>query len=212
MMANKGMLFLPRHDNCGWFSVVLVAALALLVAPVAEGWTVDRRTYLGLLQLVQVMEVAPASATATTTATNSRGRSNSHKNGVASSPPPRVLTKPNMPENVDITDRVYMDVRVARTDGSTYVRDDLPDTFENRVLFQRINFGLYGKLAPNHVEKFLSYIVPPPSGGSSTDTANNNDYDSDENPYPSYARSTFSSLDQETGLLMGGNIPSLRRV
>ena len=31
-----------------------------------------------------------------------------------------------------------------------------------------------------------------------------------DNPYPSYSRSTFTSLDQRTGLLQGGYIPSLR--
>ena len=66
-----------------------------------------------------------------------------------------------MPQNVDITDKVFMDVRIARKDGSTYVRDDLDDSFENTVLFQRIRIGLYGKQAPNHKQKFLSYIDTP---------------------------------------------------
>jgi cyclophilin family peptidyl-prolyl cis-trans isomerase len=108
---------------------------------------------------------------------------------------------PPMPENVIITDKVFIDVRIARKDGSTYVRDDLDDSFENRVLFQRIKIGLYGKQAPNHTEKFLSYIETP----SNVDMEELLD-----NPYPSYSRSNFPSLDQETGLLMGGNIPSLR--
>ena len=103
-----------------------------------------------------------------------------------------------------ITDRVFFDVRVARQDGSTYVRDDLPydtSSFENRVLTVRLVFGLFGTLAPHHVEQFLKYIVPP------TTTTENDDV---ENPYPSYSRSTFTSLDQRTGLLQGGYIPSLR--
>jgi cyclophilin family peptidyl-prolyl cis-trans isomerase len=104
---------------------------------------------------------------------------------------------PNMPENIEITDKVYIDVRIARSDGSTYIRDDLPDKFENRVLFQRISIGLYGKMAPKSVEKFLSYIE------------NENDFDID-NPYPSYSRSTFPALDQGTGLLMAGYISSLK--
>jgi len=107
-----------------------------------------------------------------------------------------------MPENVEITNKVFMDVRISRSDGSTYIRDDLPDTFENRVLFQRITIGLYGKLVPNHVEKFLSYIEQP-----TTTDFNNIDID---NPYPSYGRSNFPALDQETGLLMAGSISSLR--
>ena len=104
---------------------------------------------------------------------------------------------PNMPENIEITDKVFIDVRIARSDGSTYIRDDLPDTFENRVLFQRIAIGLYGKTAPKAVEKFLRYIE------------NDNDYDID-NPFPSYSRSTFPALDQPTGLLMAGYISSLK--
>jgi cyclophilin family peptidyl-prolyl cis-trans isomerase len=104
---------------------------------------------------------------------------------------------PAMPDGVEITDKVFMDVRISRQDGSTYVRDDLPDTFENRVIKARLTFGLYGKLAPNHVQKFLSYIVSP------------NDDDVD-NPFPSYGRSSFPALDQETGLLQGGTVPSLR--
>lgn len=104
---------------------------------------------------------------------------------------------PLMPENVEITDKVFIDVRIARSDGSTYVRDDLPDTFENKVLFQRLTIGLYGKAAPKAVKKFISYIDIE------------NDFDID-NPYPSYSRSTFPALDQGTGLLMGGYISSLK--
>ncbi|VEU39381.1 unnamed protein product [Pseudo-nitzschia multistriata] len=107
------------------------------------------------------------------------------------------LSLPTMPENVDITDKVFIDLRVARSDGSTYIRDDLPDTFPNRVLFQRIAIGLYGKAAPKATQKFLSYIDIE------------KDFDID-NPYPSYSRSTFPALDQGTGLLMGGNISSLK--
>lgn len=92
-----------------------------------------------------------------------------------------------------------MDVRVSRQDGSFYVRDDLPDTFENRVLTTRLEFGLYGNLAPNHVQKFLSYVISSQDEGEDVN-----------NPLPSYSRSTFVSLDQSTGLLQGGNIPSLR--
>lgn len=106
-----------------------------------------------------------------------------------------------------------MDVRVARTDGSTYVRDDLPDTFDNRVLFQRLRFGLYGNLSPNAVDKFLQYITGSNAGvdvhGENGRSNEVSSYDVD-NPFPSYSRSTFPAFDQETGLLMGGYIPSLK--
>eukprot|EP00429_Kryptoperidinium_foliaceum_P004661 CAMPEP_0176007442 /NCGR_PEP_ID=MMETSP0120_2-20121206/3235_1 /TAXON_ID=160619 /ORGANISM="Kryptoperidinium foliaceum, Strain CCMP 1326" /LENGTH=295 /DNA_ID=CAMNT_0017340203 /DNA_START=90 /DNA_END=977 /DNA_ORIENTATION=+ len=132
----------------------------------------DRRSCLELIQLL------PLTALST---------------DVATAPPPSMPSMPDVP----ITDKVFFDVRVARQDGSTYVRDDLPDTFENRVLKARLVVGLYGTVAPNHVERFLSYVVPPKD-------------DDVDNPYPSYSRSTFTSLDQGTGLLLGGNIPSLR--
>jgi len=158
-----------RHVWPGLFSIAAISSV--------HGWSafnsLDRRSCLELLQLIPLASLTPDVATSTTT------------------------TVPNMPD-VPITDKVYFDVRVARQDGSTYVRDDLPDTFENRVLKARLVLGLYGTIAPNHVERFLSYVVPP-----------NNDEDVD-NPYPSYGRSSFTSLDQETGLLRGGNIPSLR--
>eukprot|EP00980_Cylindrotheca_fusiformis_P002698 scaffold627_cov125-Cylindrotheca_fusiformis.AAC.15 len=105
-------------------------------------------------------------------------------------------SNPSSPAAV-ITDRVFFDIRIARQDGSTYVRDDLPDTFENRVIRARLRIGLFGKQAPKHVEKFLSYVVPPKD-------------DDVDNPYPCYSRSAFTSLNQETGLLLGGYIPSLR--
>jgi len=104
---------------------------------------------------------------------------------------------PSMPENIEITDKVFMDVRVARSDGSTYIRDDLPNTFENKVLYQRITIGLYGTVAPNHVNKFLGYIEPTGDGDI-------------DNPYPSYSRSSFPQLDQDTGLLKGGYISGVR--
>lgn len=159
-----------------YLSVLLHGARALV--------QLNRRSCLELLQMVPVVTwiSAPASSAA----------------AVDNETKPRI---PVMPENVVITDKVFMDVRIARKDGSTYVRDDLDDSFENRVLIQRIKIGLYGKHAPNHVEKFLSYIETP----------NNADVEELlDNPYPSYSRSTFPSLDQETGLLMGGNIASLR--
>ena len=158
----------------------LIGILALaLTINVVQALTLDRRTcleYLTSLAIVPGTMEPPATEPAT---------SNS------------MLSLPTMPENFEITDKVYIDVRVARSDGSTYVRDDLPDTFENRVLFQRISIGLYGKAAPKAVQKFLSYI----------ETEENFDID---NPFPSYSRSTFPALDQASGLLMAGYISSLK--
>ncbi|KAI2507799.1 hypothetical protein MHU86_6579 [Fragilaria crotonensis] len=69
-----------------------------------------------------------------------------------------------------ITDKVLMDVRISRQDGTFYVRDDLEDTPENKVFYGQLTIGLFGNVAP---------------------------------------RLSFVSLDQSTGLLLGGNIPSL---
>lgn len=85
-----------------------------------------------------------------------------------------------------ITNKVYMDVRISRSDGTFYVRDDLPDLPENRVFYGRLVFGLYGTKAPTTVERFLSYVT----------VAYN---PLDDNPLPSYGRSTFRSLEQATG-------------
>jgi cyclophilin family peptidyl-prolyl cis-trans isomerase len=93
-----------------------------------------------------------------------------------------------------------MNVRISRQDGTFYVRDDLPDTAENRVFQGRLVVGLYGKVAPTSVERFLSYVDPD---------ANSSPLD-DDNPLPSYGRSYLPGLDPATGLLMGGAIPSLQ--
>lgn len=95
-----------------------------------------------------------------------------------------------------ITDKVLMDVRISRQDGTFYVRDDLEDTPENKVFYGQLTIGLFGNVAPKTVKEFLSYV-------------DINFNPADENPLPSYARSSFVSLDQSTGLLLGGNIPSL---
>jgi cyclophilin family peptidyl-prolyl cis-trans isomerase len=158
------------------FALILVWAAVASVRGLSSDLLVDRRSLLELLQLL------PLSALSTDV--------------VVPPPPPALSAVPSMPQ-VPITDKVFFDVRVARQDGSTYVRDDLPDTFENQVLKARIGFGLYGSVAPNHVERFLSYVVPPKD-------------DDVENPYPCYGRSSFTALDQETGLLQGGYVPSLR--
>jgi cyclophilin family peptidyl-prolyl cis-trans isomerase len=108
-----------------------------------------------------------------------------------------------LPSEATITKKVFFNVRVSRQDGTFYVRDDLPDTPENQVFQGRIVVGLYGKNAPNHVHRFLSYIQTAATslGG-----------DDNDNPLPSYARSTFTRLDQATGLLVGGTIASLQLV
>jgi len=99
--------------------------------------------------------------------------------------------------NAKVTDVVSMDVRISRQDGTFYVRDDLPDTPENQVTFATLRFGLFGNDAPKAVAQFLRYVDVK--------------YDAlDDDPPPSYGRSTFPALDETTGLLMGGYIPSLR--
>lgn len=93
----------------------------------------------------------------------------------------------NGDDSPPITHKVYMDLRVSRSDGTFYVRDDLPDTPENAVFYTRLVFGLFGTVAPQHVEQFLKYV--------------NVDYSPlDDNPLPSYGRSSFKSLDQATGM------------
>ena len=62
------------------------------------------------------------------------------------------------PEDAVVTDKVFLKVRISRQDGTFYVRDDLPDLPENRVFSGTLTIGLFGKAAPRHVEKFLSYI------------------------------------------------------
>lgn len=95
-----------------------------------------------------------------------------------------------------ITHKAFFDIRISRSDGSFYIRDDLPDTPENKVFTYTLTFGLFGNHAPVHVEEFLKYITVP--------------YDPlDESPLPSYSRSIFTRLNQSNGLLQGGNIPGL---
>lgn len=100
------------------------------------------------------------------------------------------------PEEAVVTDKVFFDVRISRQDGTFYVRDDLPNTVENQVFRGRLTVGLFGKTAPNHVQRFLSYIQ---SGYNPLD----------DNPLPSYSRSVFPIYDSATGVLYGGSIPSL---
>ena len=186
------------------YAFVFLIIISYVIA--VESWTpskpppppssssLDRRTCLELLQLIPAINILAAPSVAIAAVSLDKETSNPITTTTT-------LKLPTMPDDVVITDKVYMDVRVARQDGSTYVRDDLDDTFENTVLFQRITFGLYGKIAPNHVTKFLSYIETP---------KNIDIEELLENPFPSYSRSTFPALNQETGLLLGGSIPSLR--
>lgn len=96
-----------------------------------------------------------------------------------------------------VTHKVFFDLRISRSDGSFYVRDELPnDPAENRVFTGTVTMGLFGTLAPVHVEEFLKYVTVP--------------YDPlDDNPAPCYGRSVFTRLNQSNGLLEGGSIPGL---
>ena len=85
-----------------------------------------------------------------------------------------------------ITHSVYMNVRISRQDGTFYVRDDLDDSPENRVFTGTLKLGLFGTVAPRAVQQFLSYVK----------VAYN---PLDDDPLPSYSRSSFSALDQATG-------------
>ena len=101
------------------------------------------------------------------------------------------------PADAAVTRKVFMNVRISRQDGTFYVRDDLPDVPENRVFYGKLIFKLFGKNAPSYVDRFLSYI--PTTADSVLE----------DNPLPSYGRSSFVSFDQAAGLLLGGKIPSL---
>ncbi|KAL7553985.1 hypothetical protein ACHAWF_017354 [Thalassiosira exigua] len=93
-----------------------------------------------------------------------------------------------------VTQKVFLDVRVSRADGTFYVRDADPAKPADEPLYGRLVLGLFGDAAPNHVRRFLGYVDAP--------------YDVD-NPLPSYSRSKFQTLDTATGLLIGGTIPGL---
>jgi cyclophilin family peptidyl-prolyl cis-trans isomerase len=163
-------------------TTIVVAVMVLqLQCHHVVGWVMmDRRQYLGsqLVQLLLTLEVPSTSLPSSSSSSST-------------------LVPPNFPD-APITSKLYFDVRISRQDGSFYVRDDLPDTFENRVLSARLGLGLYGTVAPAAVELFLKFALPSPTD------------DDVNNPLPSYSRSTFTSLDQGTGLLLGGYIPSLR--
>ncbi len=117
-------------------------------------------------------------------------------------------------DTAKITHKVFFKVRISRPDGTFYVRDEEENEPENRVYYGQLTFGLFGVNAPNHVQRFLEYIVDPatstpsttPSSSSLSTTKN------DETSYPSYSRSSFTQFDDATGVLCGGTIPSLEVV
>lgn len=94
----------------------------------------------------------------------------------------------------DITSKVKFNVRISRPDGTFYTRDDETD---KEVFYGSILLGLYGKIAPNHVERFLSFVQTAYSP-------------LDDAPFPSYSRSIFPTFDQSNGLLTSGFIPGLQ--
>ena len=94
-----------------------------------------------------------------------------------------------------ITQKIEMSVRISRPDGTFYIRGDETDDLVKKY---DIKIGLFGNAAPNHVERFLSYVRPT------------EEKIRDDRPFPSYAQSQFKSFDQATGVLMGGTIPSLQ--
>eukprot|EP00558_Chaetoceros_sp_UNC1202_P001794 CAMPEP_0197258218 /NCGR_PEP_ID=MMETSP1429-20130617/81377_1 /TAXON_ID=49237 /ORGANISM="Chaetoceros sp., Strain UNC1202" /LENGTH=275 /DNA_ID=CAMNT_0042722269 /DNA_START=246 /DNA_END=1073 /DNA_ORIENTATION=+ len=103
------------------------------------------------------------------------------------------------PDDPPITHKVKFNVRISRSDGSFYTRDDPEGTIpspDNQVFTGSVTLGLFGTHAPNHVKRFVDYVDVTYSPA-------------DDTPLPSYARSQFPTLDQSTGLLSGGVIPGL---
>jgi len=100
-------------------------------------------------------------------------------------------------EDIPITHKVFFDVRISRPDGTFYIKDEEDSTNPDDLVFRgRLTFGLFGIVAPQCVQNFLKYvsvIIDP----------------LDENPMPSYGRSTIPSLDEGTGLITFGNLPGL---
>ncbi|KAL7499217.1 hypothetical protein ACHAWT_006811 [Skeletonema menzelii] len=89
-----------------------------------------------------------------------------------------------------VTHKVFMDIRISRRDGTFYVKK--PENIEDPTdepIYAHLVIGLYGNDAPNCVQQFLKYVDVP--------------FDLDS-PNPSYSTTRFSTLDTETGLLIGG--------
>ena len=89
-----------------------------------------------------------------------------------------------------VTHKVFMDIRISRRDGTFYVKR--PENVEDPTdepIYAHLVLGLYGNVAPNCVQQFLKYVDIP--------------FDLD-NPNPSYSTTRFSTLDTESGLLIGG--------
>jgi cyclophilin family peptidyl-prolyl cis-trans isomerase len=114
-------------------------------------------------------------------------------------PTPVSETKSSI-DDIEITQKVVFKVRISRADGTFYVKDEQtdPNDYDNQVFTGQLVMGLFGKYAPTHVEKFLSYINSP-DGGTVFD----------DNPYPNYSRSMFTKFDQLTGIVTAGDIPKL---
>ena len=91
-----------------------------------------------------------------------------------------------------VTNKVYMDVRISRADGTFSVRDH-KDGNDEDPFYGRLIIGLFGKRTPNHVQQFLKYVT----NGESYDV---------NNPLPSYSTSKFPLLDTSSGLLIGGKV------
>jgi len=92
-----------------------------------------------------------------------------------------------------VTHSVKMNIRISRSDGTFYYRGEDDD---DPVFSGPLTLDLFGTVAPNHVKQFLKYV----------DVQYN---PLDDDPLPGYNRSLFTSLNQATGLLMGGKIPGL---
>jgi len=125
------------------------------------------------------------------------------------------VTDPDADADPPITHKVFFDVRISRSDGTFYVRDDPEGTIptaDNQVLKVTLTVGLFGTIAPNHVQQFLKYVDTVQQqqqqfrSGREIPSVYIDDEDS---PLPSYSRCSFRSLDQSTGLLLGGYIPGL---
>ena len=93
-----------------------------------------------------------------------------------------------------ITQKVFIDVRISRADGTFYVKPENEVRPDDEPFYGQLVVGLFGEQVPNHCKEFVSYIDVP--------------YQVDS-PLPSYSRSKFQTLDSSTGLLVGGTIPGL---